>query len=211
MGISDMMSGLMLVFLFIAIGFMIEVQSQNDKLVSIAKSYRDTKADLNEVLYTEFEDDFKQWDAEITKDNSVVFHSPDVLFEVNKSTINNEFKTVLQDFFPRYLKIITSSPYKDEIKELRVEGHTSKEWGKLTSKKEIYLNNMKLSQARAYEVLSYCYSLDNDAVKEKRAWLQSYFRASGMAFSKLRDSKNSRRVEFTLQMKSEDKVFKILK
>ena len=211
MGISDMMSGLMLVFLFIAIGFMIEVQSQNDKLVSIAKSYRDTKADLNEVLYTEFEDDFKQWDAEITKDNSVVFHSPDVLFEVNKSTINNEFKTVLQDFFPRYLKIITSSPYKDEIKELRVEGHTSNEWGKLTSKKEIYLNNMKLSQARAYEVLSYCYSLDNDAVKEKRAWLQNYFRASGMAFSKLRDSKNSRRVEFTLQMKSEDKVFKILK
>ena len=211
MGISDMMSGLMLVFLFIAIGFMIEVQSQNDKLVSIAKSYRDTKADLNEVLYTEFEDDFKQWDAEITKDNSVVFHSPDVLFEVNKSTINNEFKTVLQDFFPRYLKIITSSPYKDEIKELRVEGHTSNEWGKLTSKKEIYLNNMKLSQARAYEVLSYCYSLGDDVVKEKRTWLENYFRASGMAFSKLRDSKNSRRVEFTLQMKSEDKVFKILK
>jgi len=211
MGISDMMSGLMLVFLFIAIGFMIEVQSQNDKLVSIAKSYRDTKADLNEVLYTEFEDDFKQWDAEITKDNSVVFHSPDVLFEVNKSTINKKFQTVLQDFFPRYLKIITSSAYKDEIKELRVEGHTSNEWGKLTSKKEIYLNNMKLSQARAYEVLSYCYSLDNDVVKEKRAWLQNYFRASGMAFSKLRDSKNSRRVEFTLQMKSEDKVYKILK
>jgi len=211
MGISDMMSGLMLVFLFIAIGFMIEIQSQKDEMQDVAKSYRDVKADLNEALYEEFELNLKEWDAEITKDNTVVFNSPDVLFAVNKSEMKDEFKNILKEFFPRYIKIITSPKYKDEIKELRVEGHTSDEWGKLSSKKDIYLNNMKLSQKRSYEVLSFCYALENDIVKENRVWLEGYFRASGMAFAKLKEKSNSRRVEFTLQLKSEDKVYQILK
>jgi len=206
-----MMSGLMLVFLFIAIGFMIEVESQKDEMKNVAKSYRDAKANLNENLYEEFESDLKNWDAEITKDNTVVFNSPKVLFEVNESDIRDEFKTVLSEFFPRYLSIITSKQYINDIKEMRVEGHTSNEWGRLTSKKDIYLNNMKLSQERSFKVLSYCYTLDSDVVKKNREWLEYYFRANGMAFSKLKENNNSRRVEFTLQMKSEDKVYEILK
>ena len=206
-----MMSGLMLVFLFIAIGFMIEVESQKDAMKSVAESYRDSKANLNENLYEEFEQDLQKWDAQITKDNTVVFNSPDVLFAVNKSDIKNGFKTVLKDFFPRYLSIITSAQYINEIKEVRVEGHTSNEWGKNTSKEDIYLNNMKLSQSRSFKVLSFCYALNNPVVIQNRSWLESYFRASGMAFAKLKKSSNSRRVEFTLQMKSEDRVYEILK
>ncbi len=206
-----MMSGLMLVFLFIAIGFMIEMQSQKDSMKEIATSYRDTKANLNEVLYGEFEDDLKQWDATISKDNAIIFNSPEVLFSVNSSTLKPEFKKVLKEFFPRYVKILTSKQYKDEIKEIRVEGHTSDTWANSTSKKEIYLNNMKLSQNRAYEVLSYCYGLENDVVKSTRDWLAKFFRANGMAFSKLKDVKKARRVEFRVEMKSEDRVYKILK
>jgi len=211
MSISDMMSGLMLVFLFIAIGFMIEMQSQKDEMKDIAESYRDVKANLNEVLYDEFEDDLKKWDANITKDNAIVFNSPKVLFKVNKSNINLDFKAVLNEFFPRYIKILTSKEYKDEIKEVRVEGHTSNTWAASSSKKEIYLNNMKLSQNRAYEVLSYCYGLEDKVTKENRPWLEKFFRANGMAFSKLKTKDKARRVEFTIEMKSEDKVYKILK
>ena len=211
MSISDMMSGLMLVFLFIAIGFMIEVESQKDEMKNVAKSYRDIKANLNENLYEEFESDLIKWDATITKDNAVVFNSPKVLFGVNESDITDEFKTVLSEFFPRYLSIITSKQYINDIKEMRVEGHTSDEWGAITSKKDIYLNNMKLSQERSFKVLSYCYGLDSDIVKKNREWLEYYFRANGMAFAKLKEKTNSRRVEFTLQMKSEDKVYEILK
>ena len=162
-----MMSGLMLVFLFIAIGFMIEVQSQKDEMKDVAISYRDAKANLNEVLYEEFEDDLKSWDAEITKDNAVVFNSPNVLFGVNKSDVNQEFKSVLKEFFPRYINILTSKQYKDEIREIRVEGHTSDKWAISSSKKEIYLNNMKLSQNRAYAVLAYCYSLEDEVTKKE--------------------------------------------
>jgi len=211
MSISDMMSGLMLVFLFIAIGFMIEMQSQKDEMKDIAATYRDVKANLNEVLYDEFENDLKIWDASITKDNSIVFNSPKVLFGVNQSEINDDFKEVLKEFFPRYIKILTSKEYKVEIQEVRVEGHTSNTWANTSTTEEIYLNNMKLSQNRAYEVLSYCYSLDDNTTKANRPWLEKFFRANGMAFSQMKQNEKARRVEFTIQMKSEDKVFKILK
>lgn len=203
-----MMSGLMLVFLFIAIGFMIEMQSQKDEMKDIAISYRDTKANLNEALYEEFEDDLKEWNADITKDNAVVFSSPNVLFEVSSSEINLEFKRVLEEFFPRYIEIL--SQFKDEIKEVRVEGHTSDTWEAASSQEEIYLNNMKLSQQRAFSVLAYCYSLEDEVTKENRAWLEKFFRASGMAFAELKEIEKARRVEFVIDMKSEERVYEIL-
>ena len=220
MSISDMMSGLMLVFLFISISFMIQVQSDKDKMKDIAQSYKDTKVNLNEDLHSEFLEDMKKWDASITKDNTIVFHSPEVLFEVNKSAISEGFKAILDDFFPRYLKILISKKYKDNIQDMKVEGHTSNDWISSISKEKIYLKNMQLSQKRAYIVLSYCYSLDNDLVKQNRLWLEKYFRANGMAFAKLKykdinstivDQKSSRRVEFSVQMKTEDKIYEVLK
>ena len=206
-----MMSGLMLVFLFIAIGFMIKVEDDKQKMQDIAKTYRDSKVDINEALYSEFEDDLKKWDAEITKDNKVVFYSPKLLFEVSKSDIKDEFKIVLDQFFPRFINILISKKFKNDIYEVRVEGHTSSEWGSSTSSEEIYLNNMKLSQRRAYKVLEYCYSLDSDTILQNRAWLEKNFRANGMAFAKLKDTNNSRRVEFAVDVKTEDKIYKILK
>ena len=220
MSISDMMSGLMLVFLFISISFMIQVQSDKDKMKDVAQSYKDTKVNLNEDLHSEFLEDMKKWDASITKDNTIVFHSPEVLFEVNKSAISEGFKAILDDFFPRYLKILISKKYKDNIQDMKVEGHTSNDWISSISKEKIYLKNMQLSQKRAYIVLSYCYSLDNDLVKQNRLWLEKYFRANGMAFAKLKykdinstivDQKSSRRVEFSVQMKTEDKIYEVLK
>lgn len=210
MSISDMMSGLMLVFLFIAISFMIKVESENQEMKDVAIEYRDTKANLNEALYAEFENDLEVWGATITQENSIVFFSPDVLFEVSSSDIKDEFKVVLEQFFSRYITILTSEEYKEQILDLRVEGHTSDTWKSTKSKQDIYLKNMQLSQNRAYEVLSYCYSLDDQAIKENRLWLEKHFRANGMAFSKLKDKEKARRVEFTIQMKSEDKVYEIL-
>ena len=206
-----MMSGLMLVFMFIAIAFMIEVESEKQEMEDVAISYRDTKANLNELLYTEFENDLQKWDANITKENSIIFNSPETLFEVGKSDIKKEFRTILQEFFSRYVKILTSKEFKGEIKELRVEGHTSKNWGKSKSLQEIYLKNMQLSQSRAFSVLSYCYSSSDKVIRKHRVWLEKHFRANGMAFSKLKESSKSRRVEFSIEMKSEEKVYEILK
>jgi outer membrane protein OmpA-like peptidoglycan-associated protein len=219
MSISDMMSGLMLIFMFIAISFMIQVQIDKDKIKEIAKTYEKDKAELNKDLHIEFSKDLEKWEAKITKDNVIVFNSPNVLFEGGQSAIKEEFKNILNDFFPRYIKVLSSKKYKEEIDEIRVEGHTSNGWNSAMSKQKIYLNNMKLSQDRANNVLSYCYAIDEKVVKSNREWLEKHFRANGMAFAKLKykDKKNkiqdfikSRRVEFRVQMKTEEKIYKIL-
>jgi len=70
---------------------------------------------------------------------------------------------------------------------------------------------MQLSQDRAYSILSHCYNMKDDSVIASRFWLEKFFRANGMAFAKLKDKATSRRVEFTILMKSEDKIYKILK
>jgi outer membrane protein OmpA-like peptidoglycan-associated protein len=211
MGISDMMSGLMLVFLFIAIGFMVEVQSQKDALVEVAQSYKDTKANINEALYGEFENELEKWDATITADNRVIFNSPEVLFDVSSSEINPKFEAILEQFFPRFVAILSDPKYKDEIVEIRVEGHTSKSWANSTDPQEIYLKNMKLSQDRAYSVLSYCYGLEDDVVQSNRTWLEEYLRANGMAYAMEGEhEEHTRRVEFRVIIKSEDKIDRIL-
>ena len=53
--------------------------------------------------------------------------------------------------------------------------------------------------------------MKDDSVIASRFWLEKFFRANGMAFAKLKDKATSRRVEFTILMKSEDKIYRILK
>jgi len=215
-----MMSGLMLIFMFIAISFMLEVQSDKEKMQEIAISYNKSKKELNKALHSEFKDDLKKWDAQITKNNTFVFNSPDVLFERGKSTIRDGFRAVLDDFFPRYIKVLSSHNYKNEIDEIRIAGHTTDIWNDITSKKDTYLKNMTLSQNRANNVLAYCYSIDNDILNSGRNWLEKKLRANGMSFSKLKykdkqrkivDYQKSRRVEFRVDMKTEEKIYKILR
>jgi outer membrane protein OmpA-like peptidoglycan-associated protein len=208
MSISDMMSGLMLIFLFIAISFMVKVESEKQEMEDVVLEYRDTKVNINEELYAEFENDLQDWNASITNNNSIVFFSPEVLFSINESDLKDEFKLILNNFFPRYIKILNSKEYKDDIYELRIEGHTSNIWKNSKSKKEIYLKNMQLSQSRAYKVLAYCYNLKDS--NDYRPWLEQNLRANGMAFSKMQNLQTARRVEFVIQMKSEDNVYKIL-
>ena len=215
--ISDMMSGLMMVFLFIAIAFMVQIQSEQQAVKEIAMTYRKSQQSLNQDLHQEFEKDLQKWGAEITKDNIFRFNSPDVLFQSGSSKISNKFKKILNDFFPRYIKLLTSKKYKNEIDEIRIEGHTSNFWGNAKSKSAIYLNNMRLSQNRANNVLAYCYNISNPEVLNNKQWLEHKFRANGMAFSKLiltksgkQDFKKSRRVEFKVLTKAQEKIYRII-
>jgi len=189
---------------------MVKVESEKQAMKDVVLEYRDTKVNLNEALFSEFEDDLEEWHASITKENSIVFASPELLFDVSKSEIKDEFKAVLREFFPRYIKILTSQEYRDSIYELRVEGHTSDSWKGSESPKEIYLKNMQLSQERAYRVLSFCYSLEDTLSVKDRKWLEKYLRANGMAFSKMQTKERARRVEFVVQLKSEKSVYDVL-
>lgn len=100
MSVSDMMSALMIIFLFIAIAFMIKVQQQQDTMNHLIIDYRDVKVNIYNDLYNEFKNDFSKWDAEIDPQTlSIRFQEPDVLFATGSKEINPKFKAILDDFF----------------------------------------------------------------------------------------------------------------
>jgi len=219
--ISDLMSGLMLVFLLIAVAFMIEIKNSTkdqidykNRLEKILKNYTLLEKELSDDLREAFPEDFlKKWDIELTKDNTFRFLSPDVKFENGSSKVRAGFKFRLQHFFPKYVEILSKSKYRDFIEEIRVEGHTSSVWFGI-SKKEDYLKNLELSQDRARAVLTYCINLPE--VQDSFNWLTSVFRANGLSSAKLldenrelisisglpEDEEQSRRVEFRIMTKA---------
>ncbi len=211
--ISDMMAGLMMVFLFIAVLFMSEVQKEQKVIKEIAESYQNIQQQLYRDLNQEFKEDLEIWDAEILEDNTIRFKSPEVLFDTNSSELKVLFMTVLDDFFPRYLDILTNNKYKKQIKEIRVEGHTSSIW-KNATREQSYINNMSLSQNRAKSVLAYSYNITS--ATNNKAFLENVFRANGMSFSKLikengeENIQASQRVEFRVITKAEEKIYEII-
>jgi chemotaxis protein MotB len=189
--IADMMSALMMIFMFISISFLYQLLSEKENY----------KAELNKALHKEFDKDLAKWQAVITEDNVMRFNSP---FLTGSADVPQLFYEILQDFFPRYIKVLSDAKFKSEIDEIRVEGHTSNGWGSIADAKEIYLKNMHLSQERASNVLSLCYGLDDFFIKNNIKWLEANLRANGMAFSKplyveksqIEDAEHSKRVEF---------------
>ncbi len=195
-------------------------------VVSQAVIYEDVIKELRQSLLGEFNADMKKWNAELRDDLTFRFNEPSVLFDVGKTTIKPKFRRILNDFFPRYLRVITSEKFKPDIAEVRIEGHTSSFWGSLNPRgQQAYFNNMELSQGRSRNVLFYVTGLP--ASLERIDWLKARLTANGLSSSKLVDSDGylltdkessgvenrakSQRVEFRVRIDAESKITKIIK
>lgn len=214
--ITDMMTGLMMVFMMIAIGFMWQIQQENDAMSEIAIAYDESRTALNRALIDEFAEDLPRWDAEILADNTVRFREPDVLFDVNSASIKPAFRTILSDFFPRYIGILERPEFRPEVSEIRIEGHTSSDWQGASDQEEAFINNAKLSQDRSFSVLGYVFGLQAES-SGTRDWLVTVLRANGLSYAVpvlhadgQEDSERSRRVEFRVLTRTEDKIYRIL-
>ncbi len=203
--LSDLMTGLMMVFMLIAVSFMAHVEKTTTLVV---KEFEETKSDLNQALQKEFAKNLKQWNAEILGDMTIRFDDPNVLFDTGSAVVKPEFKMILNDFIPRYIALVNSPKYKNAIKEIRIEGHTSKRWSVDTSEKVAFIKNMRLSQQRAQSMLEYI--LDLPALSAYSKWMQKYLTANGFssakpiyAFHHGIDDKRSQRVEFVIVTNAE--------
>ncbi len=220
LSVSDLMAGLMVIFLFIAIIFIrplteqkIILEQQQERITEIASTWQETETNIYEALVSEFQDDLLAWNAEIEKETLLVrFKAPEVLFAEGQSEIRVRFREILSDFFPRYVGVL--SGFRTAIEEIRIEGHTSSEWNGV-SPEQAYYNNMALSQARTREVLSFALSIPD--VEGEKAWLQTLLTANGLSSSRLilnqfgtEDPYLSRRVEFRVRTKARSEIVKIL-
>lgn len=215
--ISDMMSGLMMIFLFIAVSYMLKVVKEKEQIKEIAITYNRLQNDLYSDLENEFSEDLKNWNAVIDRQSlSVRFESPDVLFQSGAYEIKPVFKKILTDFFPRYVGILTSNKYKSDIEEIRIEGHTSSDWSSNVPPDVAYLLNMELSQNRTRSVLDFVLSLNDNRVAKEKSWIKKNLTANGLSSSKLimvnekEDRVTSRRVEFRVRTNAEKRIVKII-
>lgn len=214
--ISDMMSGLMMVFLFISVSYMLKVIKEKDTIREVAVTYNRLQNDLYTDLYMAFKDSLPKWDAEIDRISlSVRFNSPEVLFKQGSSFIEPHFQSILQGFFPKYISILKSDKYKEDIEEIRIEGHTSSDWAFNAPPEVAYIFNMELSQDRTRSVLNFVLSLPD--IKRDRVWIQKNLTANGLSSSKLVLNQNaienperSRRVEFRVKTNAEKRIVKII-
>lgn len=211
--VSDLMAGLMIIFLFIAITYIRPILNERDAIKEIAVTWQESEVALYDRLKEEFKDDLPRWNAELERETLTVrFTEPEILFDSGRATLKPEFEYILNDFFPRYLNVL--SDFRDDIAEVRIEGHTSSEWMVATSGDEAYFHNMELSQDRTRAVLEYALLLPGSSAQ--KSWAKKYITANGLSSSRLiftngkEDKERSRRVEFRVRTNAKREIVRIL-
>ena len=212
--ISDLMAGLMMVFLFISIALMRNALLERDKIKQVAIAYREGQVAIYEALMAEFGGDLERWEADIDAESlAFEFRSPEVLFEVGAIELKPRFVEMLGDFFPRYMGVLKR--FETAIEEVRIEGHTSSDWHTAAGEDEAYFWNMWLSQGRTRSVLEFVYNLPRE--EADKSWVKANVAAVGFSSARLvhgldglEDAAASRRVLFRVVTNAETQIRKIL-
>jgi len=212
LSIGDLMAALLLLFVLILMGVLLQLQEQVEQQNVIVDQFDNLNEELYRDLLTEFEGDLKDWNATIIDTTlSIRFEEPKLLFGRGKSSLKEPFKVILDNFFPRYLSVIRMPKYINEISEIRIEGHTSSLGS--GSRDNSYTENLKLSQDRSRNTLEYLFR--NGSMNEiEKTWCISKLTANGLSWSKLilkpgtnkEDQNKSRRVEFRVKIDAEKKL-----
>lgn len=213
MSVADLMAGLMMVFILIVVFYSQTVAEAARRTTGLVKQWQNIEDSIHTELEREFRADLKKWQAEIDRETlSIRFMAPDILFPPNQAEIQPVFQEILADFMPRYIKILEGR-FSEDIDEVRIEGHTSSEYGDLSSE-DAFIKNMELSQRRTRKVLEF--SMELNKLQNSLPWMIKKLSANGLSSSKLiikngiEDRAKSRRVEFTVRTKSRDQLNKII-
>lgn len=203
---GDLMAGLLFIFILLLMGALLQVQEKAEQDESVVRKYDEIKTQLYIDLQEEFKDDLTIWRATIDSTLCVRFQEPSMLFDFDDDKLKDTFKDILDDFFPRYIQVLNRPAYRDNIVEVRIEGHTDSDGG--------YFHNMELSQDRTRSVLQYCFGLIQD--EEEESWIKGLITANGLSSSQpvlvngVEDKALSRRVEFRVRTNAEKQLEEIV-
>lgn len=209
LSVSDLMTGLMVIFLFVAIAYISRVQKNQ----SVLTDYVETKNEMHDKLVQEFAADTVKWQMAIGKDLTMKFKNPTVLFATGSFELTPDFKNILDEFLPRYFNILLNDSLSNKIQEIRIEGHTD-DVPMPRYNSDPYIANAMLSQQRALSVLRYIREMPayNNYTPEQQHQLEFWLTANGLSYGRALDSNGeftqrtgkpidrnlSRRVEFRI-------------
>jgi outer membrane protein OmpA-like peptidoglycan-associated protein len=215
---SDVMTGLMVIFMFIAISYILEAQKRENEVNDIIEQYKITQQQIYNDLDSKFTDRFSDYNLVVNPDLSIQITDANALFPVQfydqEVYLTDKFESFLNEFTPLFYQIILKPEYRKDISEIRIEGHTSIQTPKHEFNTDYYQKMLVLSQKRSNKVLEYMmdrpYYAQLDALE--KAFLRFITTSNGLAFGKALDSqgkfkyvsgnalstKNSMRVEFRI-------------
>lgn len=215
LSVSDLMTGLMVIFLFVAISYIKRVQDS----VSVLTEYVETKNRMHDKLVKEFAGDTLKWQMAIGKDLTMKFKEPTVLFATGSYELTPRFKEILDEFLPRYFDILLNDSLSKNIQEIRIEGHTD-DVPIPRYDTDPYIANAMLSQQRALSVVRYFRSMDafRNYTPQQQHQLEFWLTANGLSYGKALDRNGdytqqsgkpidkdlSRRVEFRIVTTGEE-------
>lgn len=206
MSTGDLMAALLFVFVLLLAAAMLQLNRTNAKIEKVTQQYEETRKSIIIGLHDELtEEQLMDWGAEIIDSTLTIrFQKDEAFFSGGSHDIPEDFKRTLDNFFPQYLKVLRD--YQDYIAEVRIEGHTSSDFGSL-SQSAAFIANMALSQDRSRSVFKYCEMLTPE---EDKKWVHERVTANGLSSSHVilnargkEDIEKSRRVEFRIMPTSE--------
>ena len=177
------------------------IQKQQKKIDQIIG----VRSELIEALSEEF----TNTDLRVSVDEqtgAITFDSS-VLFDSNEYEVKKSGKKFLEQFLPRYFKVLFRKKFFQYISEVIIEGHTDTDGG--------YMYNLELSQKRALAVAKYCLSPEEKVLSKKQIKkLRPIVTANGRSYSNpiyiekdhTVDKAASRRVEVMFRLKDEEMV-----
>lgn len=185
MSVSDLMTGLMVIFLFIAIAYMIRVRDD-------ISEYKDTKEAIYNRLRDKFSDsEMSNGTISVNPDLSMRFLRATTQFSSGQMTLPKSFEMTLDTVMPKYLDVLVNlnDTLKGKLKEIRIEGHTD-DIGFPKINPDPYRANLILSQERARNVLFHILNIieQKNYRKEDKLLLRHLLTANGYSFSRALDS-----------------------
>lgn len=215
MSVSDLMTGLMVIFLFITVAYIKRVDSDQ----SMLKDFVENKQELHDKLVDQFETEAKDNIITIGGDLTMRFQRAETLFDDGSWTLRPEFEEQLSEILPKYLDVIMNDSLKYKIREIRIEGHTNNiPFPQLD--KDPYIANLILSQRRAQSVMEFLRNLPEyqQYDEDDKRLLDHWFTATGFSYGHALDRNGklafisgnpidpalSRRVEFKIITSGEE-------
>lgn len=150
--ISDIMTGLMVIFMFVAISFVLEknkdtistselikllelevdslekvnleLTNSKETTVRLIADFKNDRDSLAQKIQRDLGKDLQRWNATFDPQTLVIrFNGEATKFSPKSFTLPPRFKQILNEFTPKYLNIILDPAYSKIIEELRIEGH----------------------------------------------------------------------------------------
>lgn len=197
---GDLMSGVLIVFILLFIYKLFDYQESMNQKQEMINDLTNTRAQIIMLLQEEFKN--QNIDIVIDGKTGAITLSEGILFDFGKSDLKDEGKEFLEQFIPKYLKILLEDEkIKSHVSQIIIEGHTDDN--------SSYIYNLKLSQERAFSVIDFLVSDDFDYYGKDE--IENYLTANGRSFSETIKNEDgtvneeaSRRVEIKFRLDEEE-------